>query len=104
MKAVILHIDTSESTHARVGLTIDGKHLEKIEETGRQKSQAVLPLIESLLKEYVLTPGDITEIQVSLGPGSYTGIRVGVAVANTLGLFLHIPINGSMAPAVPFYE
>ena len=36
----------------------------------------------------------INEIKVNLGPGSFTGLRVGVAVANALGWALKIPVNG----------
>lgn len=47
---------------------------------------------------------DITEIQVKTGPGSFTGLRVGVSVAKTLGKLLHIPVNGTLdAVIVPLY-
>ena len=36
----------------------------------------------------------VDEIEVDRGPGSYTGIRVGVSVANALGFALNIPVNG----------
>jgi tRNA threonylcarbamoyladenosine biosynthesis protein TsaB len=37
---------------------------------------------------------DIKEIEVNTGPGSFTGLRVGISVANTLGFVLKIPVNG----------
>jgi tRNA A37 threonylcarbamoyladenosine modification protein TsaB len=37
---------------------------------------------------------DVKELEVDSGPGSFTGIRVGVAVANAIGWALRIPVNG----------
>lgn len=93
----ILYIDTSDSTKASVALDISGKRVEKISEMGAKKSQMVLPLIETLLKENNLELKDLTEIKVNLGPGSFTGLRVGLVIANTLGMLLKIPVNGQPA-------
>ena len=37
---------------------------------------------------------DLKEVEVEIGPGSFTGLRVGVSVANALGYSLNIPVNG----------
>lgn len=87
---MILYIDTSDNTKTIVGLGDD--RLEKA--TGFDKSQQVLSLINEILKNNKKTLKDITEIQVEIGPGSFTGLRVGVAVANTLAWTLKIPVNG----------
>lgn len=91
---VILSIDTSNNKEIKVGLTIDGKEHLLQKPLDRQKAQVVLPLLDELLKERDLTVQDITQITVNPGPGSFTGLRVGVTIANTLGYLLHIPING----------
>lgn len=93
MRAII-SIDTSDNKLVKVGLTIDGKEdvVERVPD--HRKAQVVLPLIEELLEDYKLTLKDITEIQVNQGPGSFTGLRVGVAIANALGFLLKVPING----------
>lgn len=90
---IILSIDTSSNKEVEVGLIIDKKkylHKSPVD----RKNQMVLPLIEKLLKERKLSLKNIDEITVISGPGSFTGLRVGVAVANTLGYLLKIPING----------
>jgi tRNA threonylcarbamoyladenosine biosynthesis protein TsaB len=91
---VILFIDTANNTEIKVGLIIDGKeHL--LEQTvDRRRSQAVLPLIEQLLDQHKLKLSDISEIRVNPGPGSFTGLRVGITIANTLGFLLQVPVNG----------
>ena len=71
-----------------------------------QKAQIVLPLMEELLKKHKLQLSDLNAITVNTGPGSYTGIRVGISIANALGFALQIPINGTEIGAfvTPVYE
>lgn len=85
-----LFIDTSNSEKIVVGLndkryTADSKV---------EKSQMLLSFIDQLLKKRNKKISDIKEIEVNTGPGSFTGLRVGVSVANTLGWGSGIPVNG----------
>ncbi|MFH1377143.1 MAG: tRNA (adenosine(37)-N6)-threonylcarbamoyltransferase complex dimerization subunit type 1 TsaB [Planctomycetota bacterium] len=52
----------------------------------------LFPLIDALLKDAKTTPTDLTGILVNRGPGSWTGLRVGVAAAKTLALVLKVPV------------
>lgn len=92
-KKLVLSIDTSDREEITISIALDGKKYEKKELMGIAKSQRLLPLIAETLKELRLSPTDITEIQVATGPGSFTGVRVGVSVANTLTWLLGIPVN-----------
>ncbi len=94
-----LYIDTSDNQKTIVAL--DNDRLGK--PTGIDKSQQVLILIDELLKKKKKTLKDLTEIEVKTGPGSFTGLRVGVAVANTLGFVLGIPVNGKNKTVEPKY-
>ena len=58
------------------------------------KAQQVLPMTKAILEKYDLTLQDLTAIHVNTGPGSFTGLRVGIAIANCLGYLLKIPVNG----------
>jgi tRNA threonylcarbamoyladenosine biosynthesis protein TsaB len=100
----ILMIDTSNSAITKVGLEIDGRTYWLKEKTGDLKSQNLLPLIEKILKKHKIDLRDLTGIKVNTGPGSFTGLRVGVSVANTLGWVLGIPVNGKKKPVVPIYH
>ena len=51
-------------------------------------------ILSEYSKKKARTIKDITEIEVNLGPGSFTGLRVGGSVANALGWLLGIPVNG----------
>ena len=85
-----LFIDTSSAEKIIVGL--DDRRFET--EARQEKSQKLLPFIDELLKKRGKKIEDITEIEVNTGPGSFTGLRVGVSVANTLGWVLGVTVNG----------
>lgn len=89
----VLLINTASNKTIRVGIRIDGKEKIIEQNISVQKAQVVLPLIEKLLKMHAMTLSDINEIEVNTGPGSFTGLRVGIAVANALAFLLGIPVN-----------
>lgn len=95
-----LFIDTSDSEKIVVG--IDG---EKFETKARQEaSQKLLPFIDELLNKKKKSIKDISGIEVNTGPGSFTGLRVGVSVANAIGWVLKIPVNGKKVDKDHFTE
>lgn len=87
---MVLYIDTSD--REKITLKLDNKKFETMAKD--RTSQKLLPFIDEVLGKNKMTPKDISEIQVNTGPGSYTGLRIGVAIANTLGWELGIPVNG----------
>ena len=89
----ILFIDTSDNKKIVVGLRIQGKEFKKERGVEKNRDQAALPLIDTLLKEHKIKLSDIHSIKVSIGPGSFTGLRVGMAIANALSFALEIPVN-----------
>lgn len=90
----ILFIDTSSNKEIRLELRVNSKVYVLKKNIGKQKAQVVLPMVDQLLKKHKLTIGDIGEIRVNTGPGSFTGLRVGISVANAFAFSLKIPING----------
>lgn len=103
----ILFIDTSKTDETLVGISLDGvkKEIKDIRDsTRKRKSQTLLLLVDKILKENDLALKDLAGIQVNAGPGSFTGLRVGVSVANSLAQVLGIPINGKSNQLVePIY-
>lgn len=95
-----LFIDTSSNKKTTVSL--DGVVLER--DSSLWHSQAVLLMIEELLKKEGKSLQDVTEIEVFKGPGSYTGLRVGVSIANALGFALKIPVNGKKPWEMQIFE
>ena len=64
-----------------------------IENSNYGHSQITLPRIKQMLDKYNLKPQDLNTIAVVIGPGSFTGIRIGVTIAKTLAYTLNIPIK-----------
>lgn len=90
---VILCIETA-TTNCSVALGKDGKLLALKEDYSNDYSHAerLHLFIDAILKENELVPGDLEAIAVSKGPGSYTGLRIGVSAAKGLCFSLDIPL------------
>lgn len=73
---------------------VDGeKEITKKARSERSHSEIVMPIIDGIFKEANLKPQDIDEIVVVNGPGSFTGVRIGVTIAKTLAYTLNVPIK-----------
>jgi tRNA threonylcarbamoyladenosine biosynthesis protein TsaB len=90
---VILCIETA-TTNCSVALGKEGKLLALKEDYNSNYSHAerLHLFIEEILKENDLEPNDLQAIAVSKGPGSYTGLRIGVSAAKGLCFSLNIPL------------
>jgi tRNA threonylcarbamoyladenosine biosynthesis protein TsaB len=86
-------IDTSAANKISIVLSTEEQQFVR-ESEQKFGSQVLLSTITDLFKEAGIQFKDLTEIEVATGPGSYTGLRVGVSVANALGYSLNIPVNG----------
>lgn len=96
----VLAIDTSNET---LGVAIVNKEKvvgEYITNIKKNHSVRVMPTIDRLLNDCDLTIKDIGKIVVAKGPGSYTGVRIGVTIAKTLAWSLQIPLVGVSSLAV----
>ena len=91
---MLLAIDTSGPVLA-IGL-FDGTHAtaEFREEIGRGHAERLLPEIHRLLDGSDVKPSDLTSISVVTGPGSFMGLRCGIATARSLALGLGIEAIG----------
>ena len=80
---------------ASVALTENGKLLgESYQNTGLTHSQTLMVMAENLLKQCGKTVNDITAVAVAEGPGSFTGVRIGVAAAKGFAWGLSVPCYG----------
>lgn len=88
----ILYIDTS-SSYLYAGIVSSGKLLCEVKkEFGHSLSEEALPSIVGLFNEQNLKAMDIDKIIVVNGPGSFTGIRIGITIAKVFAWSLNIPI------------
>ena len=58
------------------------------------RAQTLLEDVDALLRQAGARPGDLDRLAVGLGPGSFTGVRIGLAVARGLALALDLPGSG----------
>jgi len=80
---------------ASVALTQDGRLLgESYQNTGLTHSQTLMVMAEDLLKQCGKTVRDVTAVAVAEGPGSFTGVRIGVAAAKGFAWGGQIPCYG----------
>lgn len=92
-----LYINTKDQKVIKVEIREKGKVIREMSEENEYGSQVLLPLIIRLLHTANYKLQDLKGIEVEKGPGSFTGLRVGVSVANALGFSLGIPVNGKKA-------
>lgn len=71
--------------------TVIGEYITNLK---KNHSVRAMPAIERLLHDCDLTPKDIEKVIVATGPGSYTGVRIGVSIAKTMAWALQVPIVG----------
>ena len=89
----ILYIDTS-SSYLYTGIVEDDKLIESVkEDLGQDLSRVALPKIAEMFEKNKLSAKDIDKIIVVNGPGSFTGIRVGLTIAKVYAWSLNIPIT-----------
>jgi tRNA threonylcarbamoyladenosine biosynthesis protein TsaB len=93
MTTHILHLETSTKV-CSVALSRDGKliALKEIAEENYSHAENITLFIEDVLKQAEISVKDIQAVSVSSGPGSYTGLRIGVSTAKGLCYPLNIPL------------
>ena len=91
---LILAFETSAKA-ASVALMQDGKLLgESYQNTGLTHSQTLMVMAEDVLKQCGKTAADVQAVAVAEGPGSFTGVRIGVAAAKGFAWGASIPCFG----------
>ncbi len=99
----VLYIDTS-SDYLYSGIVVDDKLVSEVKKKyEKDLSKEALPRIIELFDKANITPKDIDKIIVVNGPGSFTGIRIGITIAKTIAWALNInitPISGLTAMAI----
>lgn len=104
----IMAFDTAAAV-AAVAVVEDTKLLgEYIINNKKKHSEKLMPMAESLLKDLSLSPSDIDVFAVSVGPGSFTGIRIGVSTVKAMAYatgkrIAGIPTLDALAFNAPLY-
>ena len=92
---MLLALDTSTLTASLALLKPSGEVVEAVEIGPPRRTSEVLPgEIDALLKRHALTPTALTGLVIGLGPGSFTGLRIGLATLKGLAYALKLPLAG----------
>ncbi len=101
---IVMGIDTSDYANA-VGVTDGGRILaDRIFPARTDSLEQIVDNIDSVIKEAGLTLNEVDGIGVGLGPGSWTGIRVGVTVGKMLAFSSEKPVAGVSTLAALAYH
>lgn len=87
----ILAFETTDAV-ASVALYLDGEVYETVIDSDRRHAESVLPAAEALLSAHGLSTADMGAFAADVGPGSFTGVRIGVCMANALGAAHNKPV------------
>lgn len=93
MHAKILALDTS-TENCSVALIVDGKTYTQSEVAPRDHTKKILPMVDSILKQAGLTLNELDALAFGQGPGSFTGVRIGIGIAQGLAFGANLPLIG----------
>jgi tRNA threonylcarbamoyl adenosine modification protein YeaZ len=89
---VLLAIDTSAGTS--VAVVDDGRVLAEADEPGtRRHAEAIGSLLRAALADAGIEPGAVTGVVAGMGPGPFTGLRVGIAAARAFAFGIGVPVH-----------
>ncbi len=100
---------SSSSAEASAALVMPNSIVASKKLGGTSHSKTLMPAIDEMLNEYNVSLSDIDGIAVDIGPGSFTGVRIGVATANGLAFGANKPIIGvtsllALRHSIPKYD
>lgn len=102
----ILALDAALARCAVGLITDETLTAQRIEPGGRGQAALLAPMVQAVLDEAGITPGQLDLVAATIGPGSFTGIRAALALAHGIALGAAIPVIGvtvaeALASALP---
>lgn len=94
---ILLAIDTCEGTCSAALVQAGEALARRMERIGRGHAERLLPMISELMAEAGIGYGDLGRVAVATGPGTFTGLRIGLSVARGLALTKGLPCVGLMS-------
>ncbi|MFM5511699.1 tRNA (adenosine(37)-N6)-threonylcarbamoyltransferase complex dimerization subunit type 1 TsaB [Aeromonas veronii] len=89
----ILAVDTATEA-CSAALLVGGKLFSRWEEAPRDHTRKILPMVQAVLEDAGISLSDLDAIAFGRGPGSFTGVRIGISVAQGLAFGAGVPLIG----------
>jgi len=93
MRILAIDVSVSGCSVAFLDMATNLSSVKRLE-TDRGQAEHLVPMIDETIRSANTTLKDLDAIAVTRGPGSFTGVRIGLSTAKTLGLALDIPVFG----------
>lgn len=90
----VLALDSSMGGCTVAVWMADGRHFSKTLVTEREQAAKLIPMVQAVLAEAGIEFADLGLIVTTVGPGSFTGLRISLSAARSLGLALGAPVQG----------
>ncbi|MCL2111706.1 MAG: tRNA (adenosine(37)-N6)-threonylcarbamoyltransferase complex dimerization subunit type 1 TsaB [Clostridiales bacterium] len=92
MSGSVLAIETTGPICSVALLASDGRVVHRASREGLMHLTSLMPMVEDVLGEAGMAPRKLERIAVSAGPGSFTGMRIGIATARAFAQTLRVPV------------
>ena len=81
-------------TRISLAVKTDSKFISSTYDIGMRQSEILVPCIDELMAKAELTPGDLDATVLTIGPGSFTGLRLGISALKAIELAYNVPVYG----------
>ena len=89
----ILSLDCAV-TRISLGVKTESKFISETFDIGMRQSEILVPCIDEILKKAELSPSDLNATALTIGPGSFTGLRLGISALKAIELAYNVPVYG----------
>ena len=89
----ILVIDCAVS-RLSIAVKADSKMISEVYDIGMRQSEILVPVIQEVLEKVDLKPSDLNYTALTIGPGSFTGLRLGISALKAIELAYNVPVYG----------
>ena len=77
-----------------IAVKFNDKMITQIYDIGMRQSEILVPAIDDILQKAGITAGDLDFSAITIGPGSFTGLRLGISALKAIELAYNVPIYG----------
>ena len=81
-------------TRISLAVKTDSKFISTTYDIGMRQSEILVPSIDELIKKAEISPSELNATTLTLGPGSFTGLRLGISALKAIELAYNVPVYG----------